>query len=77
MICRLHGLPHELADSSGNREHQPGCRAGQPQFSSKGYIPFNRTPLYARMAALEAAYQKTMRKQGQRIKLTIAQMLVG
>ncbi|THB80710.1 MAG: YkgJ family cysteine cluster protein [Desulfobacteraceae bacterium] len=75
MICRLHGLPHELSDTNGDREHQPGCRAGHARFNTKGYIPFNRTKIYTQMASLEAAYTRTIRRQGQRIKLTIAQML--
>lgn len=72
MICRLHGLPHEL-----NRPGEPplkgnGCDAGN--FDKKRYIPFDRTPFYRQMAQNEMDFRKKSGKTG-RLKETIAHML--
>ena len=32
MICRLHGIPHELTKPGATPVQQPGCRAGGPSF---------------------------------------------
>lgn len=74
MICRLHGLPHELtrpADSSVVRG--PGCDAGK--FEHKPYIPFDRTPFYIQMAGIEQSFRKKIGRTG-KIRETIAHMLV-
>lgn len=78
MICRLHGIPHELHRPGGNPIRSPGCNAFSEQCRQRGkteYIPFDRTPFYRQMAILE----KKMRLETgyiDKIKLTIAQMLV-
>lgn len=74
MICRLHGLPHELFLHGSSIQKHPGCAAGTPFFNRHGYIPFDRTPFYARMADAESAYRKAIH-QKDRVKYTIAQML--
>ena len=77
MICRLHGIPHELHRPDGNILKSPGCDAFFDQCRQHGkndYIPFDRTPYYRQMAMLE----KELRLEtgyNQKIKLTIAQML--
>jgi Fe-S-cluster containining protein len=77
MICRLHGIPHELHRPDGNILKSPGCDAFFDQCRQHGkndYIPFDRTPFYRQMAMLE----KTLRLEtgyNEKIKLTIAQML--
>ncbi len=73
MICRLHGLPHQLtrpADKTVVRG--PGCTAGK--FDDKPYIPFDRTPFYVQMAGIEQSFRK---KTGhtRKIRETIAHML--
>jgi Fe-S-cluster containining protein len=78
MICRLHGIPHELQRPGGNLIRNPGCDAFFNQCRQHGktdYIRFDRTPFYRQMAALE---QELRRETGyaDKIKLTIAQMLV-
>lgn len=73
MICRLHGLPHELNIPGRERITGPGCNAGQ--FEEKSHIPFDRTGFYKEMAQLESEYQKTHAGTG-RIKQTIAQMIL-
>lgn len=79
MICRLHGIPHELQRTGGNAIKNPGCDAFLHQCRQRGqtnYIRFDRTPFYRQMASLE---QELRRQTGypDKIKLTIAQMLVS
>jgi Fe-S-cluster containining protein len=77
MICRLHGIPHELYRPDGEILKSPGCDAFFDQCRQRGkndYIPFDRTPFYRQMAMLE----KELRLETgyhEKIKLTIAQML--
>ena len=78
MICRLHGIPHELHRPGGNVIENPGCDNFFDQCRESGntdYIRFDRTPFYRQMAMLE----KELRLETgyfDKIKLTIAQMLV-
>ena len=79
MICRLHGIPHELHRPGGNLIKNPGCDAFFNQCRQRGktnYIRFDRTPFYRQMATLE---QELRRETGytDKIKSTIAQMLVA
>jgi Fe-S-cluster containining protein len=73
MICRLHGLPHELNRPGFKTLKNPGCEAGS--FESKPYIKFDRTLIYQEMAQIELLYRKTFNKKG-KIKESIAQMLI-
>jgi Fe-S-cluster containining protein len=78
MICRLHGIPHELHRPGGKIIKNPGCDSFFDQCRDRGtteYIRFDRTPFYQQMAMLE----KELRQEtgyAEKIKLTIAQMLV-
>ena len=78
MICRLHGIPHELHRPGGPVIKNPGCDAFFDQCRDSGataYIRFDRTPFYRQMAMLE----KELRQETgytQKIKFTIARMLV-
>ncbi len=74
MICRMHGLPHELHRPGHPVMKGPGCKAGQ--FDKKEYIAFDRTPFYREMAAVEMEFRSAFGHTG-RIKETIAQMLVN
>jgi len=74
MICRLHGLPHELKTPGGESVKGPGCAAGL--FDAKPYIKFDRTPFYQQMAQIEIRFRQDLNKTG-KIKETIAQMLVS
>jgi hypothetical protein len=78
MICRLHGIPHELHGPGGRVIRNPGCDEFFDQCRESGrtdYIQFDRTPFYRQMAMLE---KELRQKTGyvDKIKLTIAQMLV-
>lgn len=77
MICRLHGIPHELRGPAGSFVRHPGCDVFFDHCRERGqtdYIPFDRTPYYRRMAMLE---QDLRRLTGytEKIKLTVAQAL--
>lgn len=74
MICRLHGLPHELTRPGFPPVRGPGCSAGK--FNEKPYIKFDRTPFYQQMARIEIVFRRTAHKTG-KIKQTIAQILVS
>ena len=73
MICRMHGLPHELHRPGHGILKGPGCKAGQ--FERHPYIPFDRTPFYSRMAGIELAFRNLAGKTG-KVKKTIAQIIV-
>lgn len=73
MICRLHGLPHELNRPGTLPVKGPGCDAGR--FDQQHYIAFDRTPFYKRMAQLELTYRQAFGMAG-KTKLTVAQILL-
>lgn len=73
MICRLHGLPHELHRPGSAPVKGPGCHAGQ--FDETPYIPFDRTPFYKGMARVEMKFRQRTGKVG-KIKETVAQMIL-
>jgi Fe-S-cluster containining protein len=74
MICRLHGLPHELHPPGRQAVRGPGCDAGR--FDADGYIRFDRTPFYMDLAVLEQQFKHRHNLTG-RPRLTIAQMLLN
>lgn len=77
MICRLHGIPHELHPPGGSVVRTPGCDAFFDQCRAYGktdYVPFDRTPFYRRMAMLERDVRQITGYEG-KVKLTIAQMI--
>lgn len=74
MICRLHGLPHELSRPGMKPVISKGCAAGL--FENQPYVRFDRTPFYQQMARIEMVYRQTVHKTG-KIKETVAQMLLS
>ena len=74
MICRLHGIPHELNHPIKGRAKGPGCHEFVIQCSEKSYIPFDRTPLYRELADLERSFRQEMGLSA-KMKMTIAEML--
>lgn len=75
MICRLHGIPHELQRPGQKVVYGPGCEAFTKQCKEKGYFKFDRTPFYIEMARLEKNFKQEMGIT-QKLKKTIAQMLI-
>ena len=74
MMCRLHGIPHELCTPCSGPVMNPGCDIGTFLFKAKGYIKFDRTPFYKKMADIEMEYRKAT-GESKKIKQTIAQMI--
>lgn len=75
MICRLHGLPHELRKPGGAVVYSPGCPAFTRRCEDSAYVPFDRSPLYAQLAGLEMALRGAVGFSS-RLDMTIAQMVV-
>jgi Fe-S-cluster containining protein len=75
MICRLHGIPHELQRAGQNVIHSPGCDAFTEQNREKSYFRFDRTPFYIKMAELENEL-KHAAGINQKLKMTVAEMLI-
>ena len=74
MICRLHGIPNELNHPIRGSIYSPGCANGNSLFINKGYLPFDRTPYYRKLAKLEKKFRENQNLTG-KIKKTVAQML--
>ncbi len=76
MICRLHGIPHELTIPGRERVLSPGCGEFMSRCGEKEYVNFDRTPFYAEMAGLEKEFKAAF-SISERIKLTVARMLAS
>jgi len=75
MICRLHGIPHELHPSGRAPQLGPGCAEFHRRCGRAVYHPFDRTPLYAELARLESEFQQILGPR-RKIRMTIAEMLL-
>lgn len=75
MVCRLHGMAHELCKPGQAKVKSPGCDLFTAQTRDMGYIPFDRTPLYVALAQLERDF-RLMTGITDRLKHTIAEMLL-
>jgi len=77
MICRLHGIPHELQMPAGGVQHHPGCDTFARRIgTSVPYRSFDRTRFYRRMALLEQDLRRTLGFT-RRLKLTVAEILLA
>ncbi|MBU1195674.1 MAG: hypothetical protein KKE62_08595 [Proteobacteria bacterium] len=74
MICRLHGLPHEVIRPGSEPVMGKGCPAGG--FDRFPYKKFDRTPFYQQMARLEIEFRQASGMSG-KIKQSIAQILMS
>lgn len=75
MICRMHGIPHELNKPGLPASYGQGCKLFMEKWGDKAYVPFDRTPFYFEMARLENDVKEKCNLQN-KFKKTIAQMLV-
>lgn len=75
MICRLHGIPHELQRPGQGILNSPGCGTFALKCHEKKRFKFDRTPFYMQMAALEKEMKEAVGVT-QKIKMTVAQMIV-
>ncbi len=76
MICRLHGIPHEIKRPGGPVVRGPGCGDFDRQSAHKRYISFDRTPLYVKMAVAEKEIRARLGFT-EKIKMTVARMIVS
>ncbi len=76
MICRLHGIPHELHKPGQNPVYGPGCEAFDRRCGGKGYFKFDRTPFYRQVALLEQEARQTLGFAG-KFRMTVAEMIVS
>ncbi|MBW2664390.1 MAG: hypothetical protein JRD93_21035 [Deltaproteobacteria bacterium] len=75
MICRLHGIPHELHKPGMDVTYGPGCEAFSKYCREKDYYRFDRTPFYIKMASLEKELKQTAGITT-KVKMTVTDMLV-
>ena len=75
MICRLHGIPHELHKPGQGIAYGLGCEAFSKYCSKKDYYRFDRTPFYMEMASLEKQLKQAAGITT-KVKMTVADMLV-
>jgi hypothetical protein len=76
MICRMHGIPHQLRGPGRPAVYGTGCRVFSEQCPNGSAGPvFDRTPFYQKMAALEKEIRVAARYTG-RIKMTVAEMIL-
>ena len=75
MICRLHGIPHELRRPGRPSQISPGCDDFHGQCGKGHYLAFDRTPFYAQMAQLEQRLRQAV-DCSYRPKLTVAEMII-
>lgn len=76
MICRLHGIPHELIIPGREKILSPGCKEFMSRCGEKEHVNFDRTPFYTEMASLEKEFKAAF-GISERIKLTVARMLAS
>jgi hypothetical protein len=75
MICRLHGIPHELKKPGQAAMMEPGCDTFASRCGRRPYMPFDRTPFYRDMAGLEMDVKRAVGMRG-KLKMSIAQMIL-
>ena len=76
MICRLHGIPHELSPPGQAKTFGAGCDAFEAQCGHIAYRPFDRTPFYTGLAGLERRFREQAGAAG-KFKMTVAGMLIS
>jgi Fe-S-cluster containining protein len=76
MICRLHGLPHELKKPGQGTLFGTGCETFSHQCGLKSYFNFDRTPFYRGLAMLEQEVRQTLGFAG-KIRMTVSEMILA
>jgi hypothetical protein len=76
MICRLHGVPHELKRPGQHTVYAPGCENFDRRCGGKGYFQFDRTPFYRQVAMLEREARQSLGVTG-KIRMTVAEMIIS
>ncbi len=76
MICRLHGIPHQLRRPDGQVQAGPGCGDFDRQCGRQPKAVLDRTSLYTAMAQIERQL-RSLWEYNTKIKMTIAEMVVA
>ncbi len=76
MICRLHGIAHQLRRPDGQIQSGPGCGDFDRQCGPQPKAVLDRTPLYTAMAQIERQL-RSLWDYHTKIKMTIAEMVVA
>ena len=74
MICRLHGIAHEVHRPDQTVSYGPGCAAFKAVAEKKPYIVFDRTDFYWKLSRLEQEARIAL-GVNQKIKMTVSQMV--
>ena len=74
MICRLHGLPHELKKPGQMVSYGPGCPTFDRKCANKTYFPYDRTSFYLEVAQIEQEFRLHL-GANQKIRMTVAEMI--
>ena len=74
MICRLHGIPHQLSKPGQPPLIGPGCGEFTRRFGSKTRQRLDRTVFYRQLAELEGRLRRAT-GFSQRLKITVAGMI--
>ena len=75
MICRLHGVAHELKRPDGARLLGAGCHLFEKTCKNTSPIRLDRTPYYRQMAGVEKRLRLTIGLQT-KLKMTVAEMVL-
>jgi hypothetical protein len=76
MICRLHGIPHELHPPGRPAIFGSGCEFFELFRREQNMIRLDRTPFYTEMAKLENEFKKGSGID-RKIKMTVAEMALA
>jgi hypothetical protein len=76
MICRLHGIPHEVHRPDRVVNYGPGCTAFEAAAGGKAYIVFDRTEFYWALSRLEQEARAVL-GMTRKIKMTVSQMVTA
>ncbi len=76
MICRLHGIAHEVHRPDRTVNYGPGCAAFEAVTENKPYVVFDRTEFYWALSNLEQEARAALGVSG-KIKMTVSQMVTA
>lgn len=74
MICRLHGIAHEVHHPDRAVSYGPGCAEFEAVAEGKPYVVFDRTEFYWELSRLERETRAAL-GVNQKIKMTVSQMV--
>ena len=76
MICRLHGIAHEVRRPDRTVSYGPGCAAFEATVKGRSYIVFDRTEFYWTLSRMEQEARAALGVTN-KLKMTISQMLAA